>query len=123
VVGDLLEREQVLAAADRCLESACAGAGGVLFVVGKGGLGKTSVLDWLRARVPDGVDVGAGRGEPMEQRLAFGLASQALGEVCGEPFVREGPAIEPSAPYYRVLRALEARAVSMAICFSPVGAT
>ncbi len=112
-VGERLwEREHVFAARERALESARAGKGTALFIVGEAGLGKTSVLEGAVDLAAAHFDVGHGRGEEMEQMLAFGLLGRALDSLDARPLdVRDGaePAIEPSAPYLRVMRWVEAR--------------
>jgi DNA-binding CsgD family transcriptional regulator len=109
MTGELLERGRVLAAVVGCLEDACAGGGRALFVVGEAGLGKTSVLDFARRSVPVGMEVAFGRGEPMEESLAFGLAAQAFEAPGGDWLELQRSAVEPSVPYYRVLRGLQGR--------------
>ena len=103
------EREAVLDATGRLLDSAGEGRGGTLLVVGEAGLGKTSVLEHAR-RLADGrMRIGAGRGDPMESALPFGLFSQALGAV-GGPDLRGGgdtTAAGPGATFYQVLRWIE----------------
>jgi len=97
----------VLAAAAACLEAARAGRGGALFVVGEGGLGKTSVLEAARRQAEAaGMGVGFARGEQLESSLAFGVAREALGDRGG---LDGEPVAESSAPYYRVLRELQER--------------
>jgi DNA-binding CsgD family transcriptional regulator len=90
------------------LAAARAGRGGALFVVGEAGLGKTSVLEAVRrqAQAEAGMGVGFARGEQIESGLAFGVAREALGELA--QLDRE-PVADSSAPYYRVLRALQER--------------
>jgi DNA-binding CsgD family transcriptional regulator len=98
----------VLAAAGACLAAARAGRGDALFVVGEGGLGKTSVLEAAqREAEADGMGVGFARGEQIESSLAFGLARGALGELGG---LDGEPVADSSAPYYRVLQGLRDRA-------------
>jgi DNA-binding CsgD family transcriptional regulator len=103
----LWERETVLEAATACLERARAGLGGALFIVGEAGLGKTSVLERARLQAEGEMEVGFARGELIEAGLAFGVARGALDGVA--PFELE-PIADSSAPYYRVLRSLQARA-------------
>jgi hypothetical protein len=78
-----------------------------LFVVGEGGLGKTSVLGAAqREAEAAGMGVSFARGELIESGLAFGVARAALGELAG--FDRE-PVADSSAPYYRALQGLQER--------------
>jgi ATP/maltotriose-dependent transcriptional regulator MalT len=80
-VGDglLLEREGVLAAVANLVEGLRAGRGGVLFVVGEAGLGKTTCLGRAAVLAGSGVRVGLGRGDVMEASLPFGVFASALG--------------------------------------------
>ena len=105
------QREAVLEATGRLLDSAGEGRGGTLLVVGEAGLGKTSILDHARRLAAGRARVGAGRGDPMESALPFGLVSQALGVLDG-PDLRGGsgiPAATPGATFYQVLRWIEAQ--------------
>src|SRR5438132_6153388 len=105
------QREAVLEATGRLLDSAGEGRGGTLLVVGEAGLGKTSILDHARRLAAGRARVGAGRGDPMESALPFGLFSQALGMLDG-PDLRGGsgiPAATPGATFYQVLRWIEAQ--------------
>jgi ATP/maltotriose-dependent transcriptional regulator MalT len=78
-----------------------------LFVVGEGGLGKTSVLEAARHEaLAAGMGVGFARCEQLESSLAFGVAREALGELA--EFDHE-PVAESSAPYYRALQGLQQR--------------
>ena len=97
-----------------------AGRGGALFVVGAGGLGKTSVLEEAVASAAATMDVGRGRGDLWEVGLPMGVLDQALAEVGApvlfaasrEPGVSDAPdapgAPGASAGFYRVLRWLGA---------------
>lgn len=111
MIERLLEREQVLAAQERVLDDARAGSGGALFVVAEAGLGKTSVLERAVAGAGADFEVGQGRGDEMERMLPFGLLGQALDSLgVGVLRARDGavePAIEPSAPYLRLLNWIE----------------
>jgi hypothetical protein len=109
----LWEREAVLSAAGGCLERARSGRGGVLVMVGEAGVGKTSVLDWACRDAGPDMDVAVARGEAIEGSLAFGVAQQALEALGRGKLVAAGSgggAVESSAPYYRVLSWLRARA-------------
>ena len=109
----LLERKQVLAAQERVLDGARAGRGGALFIVAEAGLGKTSVLERAVEVAAADFEVGQGRGDEMERMLPFGLLGQALDSLGAEVLRdRDGvaePAIEPSAPYLRLLNWVERR--------------
>jgi DNA-binding CsgD family transcriptional regulator len=104
---NLLERQAVMDAAAALLDRTGRGAGGALFVVGESGLGKTSVLDEV-LRVAD-MPVGFGRGEVMEQSMPFGLVAQALRSLGGPDPIELAGTVEPSMPFFRVLRWLETR--------------
>jgi DNA-binding CsgD family transcriptional regulator len=112
----LWEREEVLVAGERALEGARAGRGSALFIIAEAGLGKTSVLDSTVRHASADFAVGRGRGEEMEQMLPFGLLGQALDALHARVLdVRDGvveAAIEPSAPYLRVMQWVEARGSS-----------
>lgn len=79
IVGALLERDQVLAAQARLIDSACAGAGGCLILEATAGLGKTAVLvraaDHARAA---GATVLQARGGELEQDLPWGVVRDLL---------------------------------------------
>ena len=72
---ELLDRAEALAAADALLAE---DGPRVLIVRGPAGIGKTSVLDALAARASERT-VLRGRGTPLEQGFALGLARQLLG--------------------------------------------
>ena len=113
MIKRLWERESALAACARALDGARAGRGSVLFIVAEAGLGKTSVLgDSVELAAAD-FEVGSGRGEEMEQMLPFGLLGQALDSLDVRLFDRGDataePAVEPSAPYLRVINWVQAR--------------
>jgi DNA-binding CsgD family transcriptional regulator len=111
----LWEREPVLAAFSQTLEDAREGRGNATFVVGEAGLGKTAVLEHaLNDAAASGMAVGFGRGEVMEQAVAFGLAAQVATGLGGADLMDrlglgDGAIAEPSVPYHRMLRWLEAR--------------
>ena len=110
--GELLEREAVLGAVRTCLDQALIGRGHALFVIGEAGLGKTRVIEEAGRLARGRLDVSAGRGESMEQAIAFGLFGQVLQGLDDAPDVTElgiTPVVEPSAPYHRTLRWLERR--------------
>jgi DNA-binding CsgD family transcriptional regulator/tetratricopeptide (TPR) repeat protein len=106
----LLERERVLSAVADRIEGALGGSGGALFVVGESGLGKTSILERAVEMASGRIPVAFGRGESMEQTVAFGLAQQALGRAGADLLdLGAGAVAEPSVPYHRALRWLEGR--------------
>ncbi|HEY2052408.1 MAG TPA: LuxR C-terminal-related transcriptional regulator [Solirubrobacterales bacterium] len=109
----LLEREHALAAEQGVLDGARAGRGGALFVVAEAGLGKTSVLERAIELAAADFEVGHGHGDEMERMLPFGLLGHALGALDSKVLhARDGvaePAIEPSAPYLRLLSWIEGR--------------
>ncbi len=83
------EREGALSALSGRLDSARAGDGGSLFLVGEAGLGKTTLLDRAADQAGRSMRIFRGRGEPMETRIAFGLVDQLFGpEARGDaPFI------------------------------------
>ena len=104
----LWERGDVSAAVAELLGAARAGRGGVLFVEGDAGLGKSSVLDVARALAPPDLRVGLGQGDAMEMSLPFGVLDQAL-MTLGGPALAAGPHAATARPeqLYRLLRWLE----------------
>lgn len=102
------ERDGVNASVAELLDAARAGRGGVLFVEGEAGLGKSSVLDGARAFAQPDLRVGLGRGDAMETALPFGVLDQALAAL-GGPALAAGPVPATSRPeqLYRLLRWLE----------------
>jgi DNA-binding CsgD family transcriptional regulator/Tfp pilus assembly protein PilF len=77
--GDLWERDEELAAADRHIARAVEGHGGALFILGEAGLGKTTLLEEISRRARDeGLVVAGARCDPMETSLAFELLSQIV---------------------------------------------
>jgi DNA-binding CsgD family transcriptional regulator len=75
----LYEREAVVEAVRRLLETASAGRGGTVFVVAPAGLGKTSVLRAAVAQARGRFDVRVGGGDAVEAALPYGLIGQVLG--------------------------------------------
>jgi DNA-binding CsgD family transcriptional regulator len=75
----LLDRDVEIAALDRGLAAARAGAGSVLWLEGEAGAGKTRLLAALRVRAREqGAHVLAARGGPLEQGYAWGAVRQLL---------------------------------------------
>lgn len=108
----LLEREDVLAAADDALARLREGHGGALLVVGDPGTGKTSVLDAVHDRAR-GVATGRARGEAMESLVPLGLLEQVLRAVPGaqdEAAAHADVVSDPSAAALRALDLLARRA-------------
>jgi len=103
----LWERDGVNAAVAELLHSTRAGRGGVLFVEGDAGLGKTSVLESARKVAAPDLRVGLGQGDAMEMSLPFGVLDQALSTLGGPTLVSGShPATRPEQ-LYRLLRWLE----------------
>jgi DNA-binding CsgD family transcriptional regulator len=109
--GGLLEREGVLAAVTRLVEGVRGERGGVLFVVGEAGLGKTTCLGRAAALAGSVVRVGWGRGDVMETSLPFGVLTSALGAVgfpdLLAPSGEAGLGDVRAARFYRVLHWLQ----------------
>lgn len=108
----MLEREATLAAVGHVLEEARQGHGGVLFLVGQAGLGKTTILDHARQRAAPMSRVGVARGGAMEAALPFGLIAQVLDDLGGPLLLQMPPAgLSPNdaraSQFYRTLRWLE----------------
>ena len=106
--SSLWERGEVNEAVAELLASARAGRGGVLFVEGEAGLGKTSVLESARRSAEPDLRVGLGQGDAMETSLPFGVLDQALAALGGPSFAT-GPHAAAARPeqLYRLLRWLE----------------
>lgn len=104
----LWERGGVSEVAAELLASARAGHGGVLFVEGEAGMGKTSILEWARELAQPDLRVGLGQGDAMEMSLPFGILDQALAEL-GGPSLATGAQAASARPeqLYRLLRWLE----------------
>lgn len=71
----LLEREAELAAIDELVRAAKSGSGALLAFEGRAGIGKTTLLDQVRATAAD-LDVLSARGGELEQEFAFGVVRQ-----------------------------------------------
>ena len=80
-ITGMAERDEVLVALDRLLNDAHQGRGGALFVVGPGGLGKTTVLEHAISVAGPRFATGVGRGDQVEAMLPFGLLGQALDQL------------------------------------------
>lgn len=104
----LWERGEVSEDVADLLASVRAGSGGVLFVEGEAGLGKTSILDTARRLAEPDVRVGLGQGDAMERSLPFGVLDQALAALDG-PSLAVGPQVGTERPQQlrRLLRWLE----------------
>jgi DNA-binding CsgD family transcriptional regulator len=84
VAGDLLEREDELAAADRALARVAGGVGAVLVLTGPAGIGKSVLFAAVEAAAhARGFGVLRARGSEFEEEIAFGIARQLF-----EPMLR-----------------------------------
>lgn len=101
----LWERGGVSEVVAELLASVRAGRGGVLFVEGEAGLGKTSILESARRLAEPDLRVGLGQGDAMEMSLPFGVLDQALAALGGPPLTT-GPHAATARPeqLYRLLR-------------------
>ena len=114
----LLEREPVLAAIERRLDQAVEGRGGVLFLVGEAGLGKTTMLEAAIEMGQRRFRVGAGRADVVEGRLPFGILAQAVSpllddQVAGELFAptdEDGGDTPAPRRFFVLLRSVRAAA-------------
>lgn len=100
-------------ALDRLLDCLRQGRGGALFLIGDGGLGKTTMLDLTAGRAAPQVKVARARGQAMEVDLPFGLAAQALelldgAHLCPSPSGVAEPAESRVAVWVRARAWLEA---------------
>jgi DNA-binding CsgD family transcriptional regulator len=104
----LRERAGVREVVAELLDSARARRGGVLFVEGEAGLGKSSILELARHLAQPDLCVGLGQGDAMEMSLPFGVLAQALSMVGGSTLLSatEAPIGRPEQ-LYRLLRWLE----------------
>jgi DNA-binding CsgD family transcriptional regulator len=104
----LLERQDAVASVRELVSRVADGQAGAIFLVGEAGLGKTSLID-LACRLAGsaGLTVGAGRGDPMETGLPFGLVAQALEAAGGGGNLGQKESSFPAdkaARFYQVLR-------------------
>src|SRR4051812_2735271 len=73
----LLERERELTSIDTLLESAATGAGQLVLIEGRAGIGKSRLLAELRFRAgEEGMRVLAARGSALEREFPFGVVRQ-----------------------------------------------
>jgi DNA-binding CsgD family transcriptional regulator len=115
----LLERERVLAAIGRRLDQAADGRGGVLFLVGEAGFGKTSMLEAAIEQGRRRFRVGVGRADVVEASLPFGILAQALSpllddEVAAqlfEPAAEDGVDMPAPRRFFALLRSVRAAAI------------
>src|SRR5512141_273167 len=93
----LWERGGVSEVVAEVLAAARAGHGGVLFVEGEPGLGKSSILESARQMAQPDLRVGLGQGDAMETSLPFGVLDQAL-TALGGPTLVTGPHAATARP-------------------------
>jgi len=80
--ADLLEREFELSRVNELIAASCAGAGRLLVIEGRSGMGKTSLLAEVRKRSRDGgMAVLAARASELEREFAFGVVRQLFEPV------------------------------------------
>jgi DNA-binding NarL/FixJ family response regulator len=78
----ILERDSELERVDALIQRACLGHGGLAYVEGPAGLGKTALLAGARAKAETaGMVVVEARGSELERPLAFGVVRQLLGHA------------------------------------------
>lgn len=105
----LREREAASEAVAELLDAARSGHGGVLFIEGDAGLGKSSILESAMQRAAVDLLVGLGRGDAMEMALPFGVLDQALSMLGFPTLLGESAApVGRAEQLYRLLRWLEA---------------
>jgi DNA-binding CsgD family transcriptional regulator len=102
----LWERGGVIEVVAELLDSARAGRGGLLFVEGEAGLGKSSILESAMQMAHPDLRVGLGQGDAMEMSLPFGVLGQALATLGGPTLVTASYAARPEQ-LFRLLRWLE----------------
>ena len=96
VAGDLVQREEELAAVAALLRRARSGEGGALLLQGPPGIGKTALLD-AAAGTGSGVAVLRGRGGDVERELSFGLVRELFEPVMRAARAAAGAAGWPGA--------------------------
>ncbi|HLY66474.1 MAG TPA: AAA family ATPase, partial [Chloroflexota bacterium] len=104
----VLEREEVVASIERALDSARAGSGRTLFLVGEAGLGKTTMLD-CAAELAGCFRTAVARADPIEAGIPFGIFSQLCSDAGLEnPIDALGLSGEQAriSAFYRALRML-----------------
>jgi DNA-binding CsgD family transcriptional regulator len=101
----LWERGDVSEVVTGLLAAARAGRGGVLFVEGDAGLGKSSILERAQELAQPDLRVGLGQGDAMEMSLPFGVLDQAIAAL-GGPALAVGTHVADARPeqLYRLLR-------------------
>jgi DNA-binding CsgD family transcriptional regulator len=119
--GSLRERESASEAVAELLDSARSGHGGVLFIEGEAGLGKSSILESARHLAQPDLRVGLGVGDAMEMSLPFGVVDQALMMVGGPTLLTgTGAPIGRPEQLYRLLRWLEQATPGVVIALDDV---
>ena len=104
----LWERREVSELVADVLASARRGRGGMLFVEGEAGLGKTTILDAAAGLAVPEFLVGLGQGDAMEASLPFGVLDQAFAAI-GGPTFGVGTSLAAARPeqLFRLLRWFE----------------
>lgn len=102
----MLERDAVMAAVRSLLRDALGGRGGVLFVVGEAGLGKTTLLQYAAAVAGNRFRTGIGQADVAEAALPFGLIGQALDPLLDGHAATTETAAVPADHFYAVLARL-----------------
>jgi DNA-binding CsgD family transcriptional regulator/tetratricopeptide (TPR) repeat protein len=81
VARPILEREQELAALVAAAKAAADGAGSVALVFGEAGIGKSSLVEALRTRLPAGTRLLVGYCDDLATKRTFGPLRDLVGEV------------------------------------------
>jgi DNA-binding CsgD family transcriptional regulator len=85
--GGLVERDRELTVLGDAMRAAQHGEGRLIVIEGPPGIGKSALLGALLERAgPAGLRPLRGRGEPLEQRYAYGLVRQLLEPALSGPF-------------------------------------
>lgn len=100
----LCERDDVSAVVAELLGSARAGRGGVLFVEGEAGIGKSSIVEMARQGAQPDLQVGLGQGDAMEVSVPFGVLDQALAMLDGPTLAAGYRTAARPEQLYRLLR-------------------
>ena len=87
---DLVDRETEAASLRGCLHAALDGLAGLAVIEGPAGIGKTRLLELVRAEARDaGATVLSGRGSQLEREFGFGVVRQLFDPLLATPEVRD----------------------------------
>jgi DNA-binding SARP family transcriptional activator/tetratricopeptide (TPR) repeat protein len=105
----LVDREAETARLRDCLQAALGGVAGIAVIEGPAGIGKTTLLDLVRAEArAAGATVLAGRGSQLEREFGFGVVRQLFEPVLAPPESRDALLTGAAAGASRVFDAAAA---------------